>query len=165
MAITDITPNYLSPLEFSFSINRLPYVKFYIQGANVPGVSGTPAEVSTPFRNIYFGGDNLTYNDFNITVRMDENINAYQEILNWIVGVNFPDQFDQFANLEVGDGIYSDASLIVLTTGKNPNILFKMKDIFPTSLGDLTMDTTAGDIEFVTCDITFKIGSYTIESI
>ena len=162
MVAANIKQNYLSPIEFRFLIQRLPYTEFFTQSVNVPGVSLNATEMATPFKTLYFSGDNITYNEFTVNVRVDENMNNYQEILNWMIGMTFPDNFDQYANLTEGDGIYSDATLMIMTNGKNSNIQIVMKDIFPTSLGDIQLNTTAGDVDFASCDITFKIGSYEI---
>ena len=165
MVAANIKQNYLSPIEFRFLIKRLPYTEFFTQSANVPGLSISAIERATPFKTLYFSGDNVTFNEFTVNVRVDENMNNYQEIFNWIVGLSFPDNFDQYANLSAGDGIYSDATLMIMTSGKNPNIQIVYKDIFPTSLGDIQLNTTSGDVDYATCDITFKIGSYEIRPV
>lgn len=165
MVAANIKQNYLSPVEFRFVINRLPYTEFFTQGANVPGLSLNPAEMSTPFKTLYFSGDKINYNEFNINVRVDENMNNYQEIFNWMIGMTFPESFDQYANLTAGAGLYSDATLMIMTSGKNPNIQIVFKDIFPISLADIQLNTTTSDIDFATCDITFKIGGYEIRPV
>lgn len=165
MVAANIKQNYLSPIEFRFLIKRLPYTEFFTQSANVPGLSISATEMATPFKTLYFSGDNVTFNEFTVNVRVDENMNNYQEIFNWIVGLSFPDNFDQYANLSEGDGIYSDATLMIMTSGKNPNLQIVYKDIFPTSLGDIQLNTTSGDVDYATCDITFKIASYEIRPV
>lgn len=165
MVAANIKQNYLSPIEFRFLIKRLPYTEFFTQSANVPGLSISATEMATPFKTLYFSGDNVTFNEFTVNVRVDENMNNYQEIFNWIVGLSFPDNFDQYANLSAGDGIYSDATLMIMTSGKNPNLQIVYKDIFPTSLGDIQLNTTSGDVDYATCDITFKIASYEIRPV
>ena len=157
---SNIQQNYLSPLEFRFIIHRLPYTEFFTQSVNIPGISMTPAVMPTPFKEQYFSPDKLDYSDFTVQIRVDEQMSNYIEIVNWMKGLAFPDEFEQYANLIAGDeGLYSDATLMVLTNGKNPNINVILKDIFPINLSDLQMDTKAGDVDYVTCDITFKINN------
>ena len=166
MAIQNIKQNYLSPIEFRFAIKRLPYVTFFTQNVSLPGVTINPTEQGTPFKTLYFAGDRLIYDQFTVTFRVDENMNNYLEIYNWMVGLTFPERFAQFANLDASeDGLYSDATLLVMSNGKNPNIQYKLKDIFPINLSNIDMDTTVGDINYVTASVTFQIGSYDIETV
>ena len=160
----NIKQNYLSPVEFRFIIKRLPFVTFFTQQVSLPGVSINPAEQNTPFKTLYFTGDKLLYDQFTVNFRVNENMDNYLEIYNWMVGLSFPEKFDQFANLDQSeDGLYSDASLLVMNNGRNPNILYKLKDIFPVNLSNIDLDTTAGDIDYVPANVTFQIGSYDIE--
>lgn len=159
----NIKQNYLSPVEFRFIIKRLPYVEFFIQEATVPGLSLASVETGSPFRTQYWHGDKLTYEQFTINFRVDENMNNYQELFNWMVGLTFPDRFSQFANLEESDdGLYSDATLMIMTNGKNPNMQVVFKDIFPINLGTIQMDTTAASVDYVTVDATFQTNSFEI---
>jgi len=155
--------NYLNPVEFRFSIHRLPATKFFVQSATLPGVSTGSTEQFTPFKTIYRPGDKITFDDLTLTVAVDENLQSYLETWNWMIGLTKPENFSQYANLIEGDGVYSDATLTLLTSGKNPNIQVMFKDMFPTSLGQIQLNTTNSTIEVPTTDITFKYSSYSIE--
>lgn len=162
----NIKQNYLSPLEFQFTINRLPYTEFFTQGANVPGLTLNPVEVPTPFKPTYFSSDSATYNDLTLSIRVDENMQSYREIYNWMLGLAFPDNFEQFANLKASDeGVYSDATLVIVTNGKAPNIRIVYKDIYPISLGDIPMMTTSQDVDPIVVDVTFKTNGHEIRVI
>jgi len=162
--VKQISQNYLSPVEFRFIIKRLPFVEFFTQEATLPGINMQPVPSPTPFRQMYFHGDKLEYDEFTINFRVDENMNNYQEITNWMVGLSFPDKFSQFANLDDSiDGLYSDATLMIMTNGKNPNLQVVFQDIFPINLGSVQMDTTSQDIDYVTADATFRTNSFEIK--
>jgi len=165
MATIDITQNFMSPKEFRFSIERLPHVTYFAQDANIPGISANPTVTQTPFKEIYTHGDRLTWNTFSVTVRIDENMNNFIEIFNWMQGLTYPDEFDQYANLVKGDGLYSDATLTVLSNAKNPNVEFRFKDIFPISMGDVILTVQDVDIEYATTEITFQTNGYTIHQL
>lgn len=156
--------NFLAPINYAFSIKRLPFVSYFVQEANVPGLALNPVEQPTPFKPIYLPGDKIEYNDLSLTVRVDEDMQNYIEIYNWIVGLTFPDNFDQYANLTAGDGLYSDATLLIKTNAKNPNITFTFKDLFPTSISDIQMSSTESDIEYVTANITFRHNGFDIST-
>lgn len=160
MARQNIQQNFLSSVGFKFSINRLPNTTFYIQSANVPGLDGGVSEQPNPFKTIYRAGDKLTFNDLVVTVRMDSKLETYEEIADWMFGLYYPESFEQQQELIDGAGLYSDATLTILTPKGNPMLDFKFKDIFPYNLGELQMDTTASDVDYLTCTMTFKVNGF-----
>lgn len=57
-------------------------------------------------------------------------------------------------------GIYSDATLTVLTNKNNPVTEIRFRDVFPTSLSGLSYDQQASDVDYLSTDITFKYKYY-----
>jgi hypothetical protein len=154
--------NFLSPVEFKFTINRMPTVQYYIQSINIPAISSGYTEQITPFKNTYRHGDKLTYDDLYMTVAVDENMESYLETWGWLLGLTKPEEFDQYANLLDGDGLYSDATLHILNSSKNNNIEVKFADLFPISVGAITLNTALSDVPVPTVDLTFKYNKYSI---
>lgn len=165
MATYQFKQNFLSPTGFRFLINRLPHVEFFVQAANIPGISMGVTEVVNPFKPTYRHGDKLQFDEFVISVRVDQEMKSYTEIFDWMYGLTSPDNFDSYQNLLDGEGAYSDATLTVLNNKQNPAINVKFKNIFPISLGQISMNTTDGDIDYVMTDITFKTDGWTFETL
>lgn len=158
--------NFLSPIGFKFAIKRLPNVSFYVQGASIPGMSMSPTSVATPFKAMQFAGDKLDHETFSLTVRVDEYMESYNEIYDWIVGLTKPESFDQYSNLKKSEfGLYSDASLVILDSRANPSLEVHFKDIFPVSIGNIVFDTTRQDVNYVTCELTFEHNGFSIHKI
>ena len=162
--------NFLSPLGFQFTIRRLPNVELYIQSATLPSVSMAEVQVQTPFSRLYFNPDHLEYGEFSITFRVDENMNNYREIFNWMIGIAFPDNFNQHKTLvtrKQGDtsGIFSDAQLTILNSTANPNIRVNFEDMFPTNLSEIVFDTRNTDITYAEATATFRHKRFTIVKI
>ncbi len=158
--------NFLSPIGFKFAIKRLPNVSFYVQGASIPGMSMSPTSVATPFKAMQFAGDKLDHETFTLTVRVDEYMESYNEIYDWIVGLTKPESFDQYSNLKKSEfGLYSDASLVILDSRANPSLEVHFKDIFPVSIGNIVFDTTRQDVNYVTCELTFEHNGFSIHKI
>jgi hypothetical protein len=157
-----IKPNYLSPVEYRFAVKRLPHVSFFVQAINLPGLNTGATIVPTPFRNYPLHGDKLEFDDLTLDVAMDENMKSFIEVRNWIYGLSKPENFYQYANLLKGEGLYSDATLIILNSSKNSNIEITFKDIFPTNLGSIQFDTRATTVDVPVCNMTFKFMSYDI---
>jgi hypothetical protein len=156
------TTNFLSPVEFKFVLTRLPNVEFFVQSVNIPGTSSGVTEFPTPFKTLYEPGDKITYDDLTVTVICDENLASYREIHDWLVALTTPDSFDQYKSLTPGT-VKSDATIIVLNSNKNANIMFKFVDMFPTAISGIQLNTSGSDVTPPTFDITFKYGGYKIE--
>lgn len=158
--------NFLSPIGFRFVIKRLPKVSFFVQSAIIPGVSGGPTTTPTPFRDMKFVGDKTRFEPFSINVRLDENMESYLEVYNWLIASTKGNSYDQFKSLDTGEfGIYSDASLVILNSRSNANIEFQFKDIFPIAIGALNFDTTQGDVNYISCDMTFEYNGFDVKAI
>ena len=179
--------DYASPTQFKFSIVKLPKVEFFVSSVNIPGISLGSDEQATPLLDLPYPGDKLTYEDLNMTFLVDENLENYREVHGWLVGLGFPRDHTEFKNLaDSGDdrfpgssaqiseepglggkfqpakegGIYSDATLTVLTNKNNPVTEIRFRDVFPTSLSGLSYDQQASDVDYLSCDITFKYKYY-----
>jgi hypothetical protein len=167
------TNNFLSSVEFKFVINRLPNVEFYVQQVNIPGISSGSTEIQTPFKAILMPGDLLTYDDLTLSIIADERMLSFKECMSWLEGITRPQDFTGYAALEkntrsglnAGKGITSSASLIVLNSNKNPSIKLSIEDMFPVSIGSISLNTTDSDINPPTFDVTFRYANYTIESL
>lgn len=158
--------NFLSPTGFRFSIKRLPNVAFFVQSATIPGISMNAIEYPTPFKTLEFASSKLAFEQFTINIRVDEYMDSYNEIFDWMVGLAPTKSFDQYNTLNKSEfGLYSDASLIVLNSRQNPALEVTFQDIFPVSLGSVSLDTTTPDINYISCSITFAHNGYKITRI
>jgi hypothetical protein len=165
--------NFLSPTGFKFTLKRSPKVAFFSNEANIPDLNLGIAVQTSYLKDIDLPGDKIVFGDLNLRFLVDENLENYMEIQNWIRGLGYPENLQQFSDLQnqgiiqgnyVQDrqNIYSDGTLQVLTSSSIPNFQVVFKDLFPYSLGTLTFDATQTDIQYFTADVGFK---YTIYSI
>lgn len=145
--------NFLSPLGFKFSIKKTPNVNYFVQQVSMPGVSLGSVDMPTPFQRIPIAGTQLTYGELSITFKIDEDMQNYLELYNWLTAIGFPDNFGQYPGERE---VYSDATLTVLSSAYRPkhNIIFR--DLYPTDLSGFAMLTTASDVDHVECIATFK---------
>lgn len=156
-----MTVNYLSTIEFRFKINRLPNTEFYIQGVTMPGISSGFTTQATPMRMIYRPGDKLEFEDLSLTCVVDEQMKTYREVWNWLVAITKPTSFDERAAIEsTAEGVYSDATLVLLNSSKNPSIEISFKDLFPISVSAIEFDTKQTDRIPPTVTYDFKYGTY-----
>jgi hypothetical protein len=162
--------NFLSPIGFKFVLDRAPKTVFLCQSANIPSIGMGSPEQATPFKNIPLSGD-VTYEDLTISFLIDENMENYMEIHNWIKAISAADSFDRYKDFveeskeKTGmKSISCDGSMMILTNNYNYNFLVSFKDMFPVSLGALQFDTGGIDVQFLTAEVTFKYTIYNIEN-
>ncbi len=153
----------LSPIGFRFQIQKLPHVNYFCTAASIPDMSlGRIDTVTNPFNKLPIAGDKMEFSDLSLKFRVDEDMKNYREIVDWMTGLGFPDNYEQRKLLTEP---YSDASLIIMTSQYQPNIEVKFIDLYPTNISSLEFDISQSDIEYLTGDVTFTYRSYQITSI
>ena len=157
--------NFLSPLGFRFTMNRTPNLNYFASKATLPTITMNEYNQVSPFVNNPFPGDKITYEPFNLTFRVDENLVNYLEIHDWIVGLGHPDNLDEQYKTIDAKGIKTDGSLIVLSSNQNPVFRLAFQDMFPLSLSPLAFDVTSQDVEYLECDVQFRYRRFTVEKL
>ena len=179
--------DYASPTQFKFSIFKLPKVEYFCTAANIPGVTLGSTSLPTPLKDVTIPGDKLDYDTLNISFLVDENLENYREIHGWLTGLGFPKDYSQYRALqsagsdrfptttnetyssEIGQvskqtpddgGLYSDATLFVLTSKNNSNIEIRFRDVYPISLSGLDYNQQATDVDYLTATVTFQYKIY-----
>lgn len=167
---TPINHNFLSPLNFKFQIKKAPHVNFFIQKVNIPGISIGSVSTPNPYVKFQYSGEHIAYEDLSISFKVDEDLNNYLEIHNWLKSLGKPESYEQYANLAskpvyTGDGIMSDISVIVLSSTKIANYDVTYRDAFPVSLSSITFTSTDTDVSYLEATATFKYTIYDITKI
>lgn len=160
-------PNFLSPLGFRFHAKRMPNVTFFTQRASIPTVSLGTATVPTPFSSIPVPGDHLVYSDFTLTFKVDEDLNNYIEVYNWMTALGFPDNFDQYKSVvpqrySMNEGVYSDGVLEILNSAKKAIAEVQFVDMYPTSISDLSFNSTDSDVSFIEATVSFAYRTFKV---
>ena len=179
--------DYASPTQFKFGINQLPKVEFFTVGANIPAINLGDAMFPTPFKDIPMMGDKLTYDNLSITFIVDEYLENYQSIHEWMTAIGFPKSRKQFSDfranasntpvitqgesLDIGDvqpptginALFSDATLTILSNKNNPILNVFFRDMYPVVLGALDYTQTATDVEYMTSTVDFAYQIYEFE--
>lgn len=164
MAITDSIPeniNFLSPLLFRFQIKKSPHVNFFLQEATLPSVSLPPIESPNPFVKLPVFGDHIDFSALTITFKVDENLENYQELFQWIRDIGFASSYDEHSRIIsqprwTGLGIYSDVSLFILNSASNPRFEILFRDAVPIGLSSLRFHSPDTDVQFMSCQASFR---------
>ena len=183
--------DYASPIQFRFKCTKLPEVEFTCQTANIPGISLGSGTQPTSLVDVPIPGDKISYQSLDISFLVDENLNNYKEIHDWLLGLGFPQNHTQFADLQAGSadrfpgstassvatgskrtpaplaegGIYSDATLTVLNSKNIAKTEIRFKNVYPISLGSLSYNVQASDVDYLQVAASFNYLNYDIVQI
>ncbi len=158
--------NYMYPINFIGNVKRLPNTTFHLQRSNIPALSSSPITVPTGLNPIRATYDSLNYHELNWSFIVDEKLDNYMEIFDWMHGIAFPQDNDQFIGLskDASDAtLKSDIDLTILNSSKNPIASVTFYDTFPSFLGDLNFDTSANASTPLIAEVTFNYNYYSIE--
>ena len=181
--------DYASPTQFRFGINQLPKVEFFTVAAAVPSIAMGDAIFPTPFKDIPVMGDKLTYENLSISFIVDEYLENYISLHEWMTAIGFPKNRTQFkdfrantsnvaqatqgTSLDIGDvqpatsanALFSDAYLMILSNKNNPIVEITFHNLYPVVLGPLEYNQGAADVEYITVSADFAYQIYEIKTL
>tara|TARA_A100001037_G_scaffold129788_1_gene117542 strand:+ start:430 stop:963 length:534 start_codon:yes stop_codon:yes gene_type:complete len=163
--------NFLSGVAFKFNLTKFPKVDFFSNSARIPELSLELAQQSSYLKNIAVPGERLTYGDFTLRFLVDENMENYVSVYNWLKGLGFPETTQQFRDVTTDSKgqrdpkeAFCDGTLRILNSNYREVGKVKFNDLFPTSLTSLDFDATATDVQYLTAEATFKYTIYDLEN-
>lgn len=176
--------SFASQLKYNFLINRCPNVTFFVQEANIPGVTIGRAVAHTPFVHIYEQGDHLDYGTLDISFKVDESFDNWFEIHSWITGMAFPRKRKERADLKNSaiknlDGqpvvpplisevnrkrgdVYSQITLAILNSHNKAIIQYDFVDAWPIGISPIQLSTKDDDVDYLTAQVSFSYTYYNV---
>lgn len=168
--------NFLQPQGFKFLVSRAPKVTFFGNAVNIPGMTlRTIVQKTAGIRDIDVPGEIIDFDDLTLRFLVDEELQNYMEIQNWIRGIGFPESLQEIYDLQSERygviknnssdimNIFSDGTLIIFDAMQHESFKVKFQQLFPYSLSTIQFDATVSDTEFFTAEVSFKYLNYTIE--
>ena len=176
--------DYADPTKFKFSITKLPKVEFFTTQANIPGINLGESIFPTPFKQVPVMGDDLTFDNLEIEFIVDEKLENYRELHQWLVGIGFPKARTQFSSFRKDESqtfptvesvkgdvtnpgtpsgiqaMFGDATLTVMTSKNNPVMEVRFSDVYPVALSGLSFNQQETDITYLTATCTFQYKLY-----
>jgi hypothetical protein len=153
--------NTLKSNAFNFVLARIPETAFRVTACNLPSVYIPTPEENPPGILQAWSGTDSRFEELTLKFIVDENLRNYRELYNWITMQRYAARTDAVAPQYLESELYSDGALITLTNASNPNIVFSFKNMFPTSLSELSFDTTTAVMQ-VSCQAVFRYSYFTI---
>ena len=163
--------NFLSGIGFKFNLTKFPKVDFFSNSARIPELNLELTTQASYLKNIDVPGERLSYGDFTLRFLVDENMENYQSIYDWLTGLGFPETTKEFAEIiKDKDGqrdpkvAFCDGTLSIQNSNYREVAKVKFNELFPISLTSLEFDATNTDVQFFTAEATFKYTIYDLTS-
>jgi len=159
MALRTNNVNYLQPSNFKVTIERKKYgnLEFFAQSVIHPGIAVSAAQV--PFSRIQtvsVPGDSINFDELQLDLIIDEDMNSYIEIFNWIKSLTDTRSDPALKFVE------QDISVSILSSSNNVLKTVKYLNAVPTSIGALTFTATVNDTDVITMPVSFRIDEFEI---
>ena len=153
--------NFLSPIGFKLKLENFEGVDFFCQTANIPDIQMPFTDVPTRFRNVpIVPGGGVTFGDLNVRFIIDEDLVNYHSIYKWIRQNGRADR-----DIDTPDEPqYSNGIIEVTTSSMNTNFVVEYVNMFPINLSNIVFDSSVGDIEYITADVTFKYQQFNLRN-
>jgi hypothetical protein len=153
---TAIETNPLTGVQYKLEIHNLPHVNYHMQTAILPSVQTDAPILSTPNRIIPLTGSQLNYDPFNIEFIIDDKLNNYSELYNWMLRA-ISEKHDRQKH-------FSDATLHILNGDLTPNQKITFYNTFPTLIAELAFDSGDTDSTPTICSAVFSYSHFKLES-
>jgi len=163
--------NNLHKDKFRLVFLELPSVQFFSSSMNLPGISQNAVEIPNAVNRLYVGSTKLTFEAFQLSFRVDEDLKNYNEVFHWLAGITSPsDPEKEFVPYNLAKNrlqnknvysVFSDATLISLTNSSNKNVNIFFREMMPISLTGLDFDNTDNGVLNATA--AFNYTNYEIE--
>jgi len=155
--------NYLQPTSFKITIDRknFPNLEFFCQDFTHPGMIMNSVEV--PYKKIQaipFIGDKLTFNELLANIILDENMEAYNEMYNWMRTNLDNNENSRLESEGLRPPSVSDITLSILSSHNNQTKQVRYIDCMPTALTDIQFQSTASGTEFITFGASFRFSYF-----
>lgn len=164
--------NFLSPIGFKFILARYPKVAYFCQSANIPSMNLSIPEQPTMYGRPLPMEGSITYDPLTISFLVDEDLENYLIIHNWLRGLGVPNQFSErsdFYDLQATKianepvSLYADGTLSVLNSNFRGNFNIVFKDLIPTGLNALEFSATVDGTEYAMAQVSFRYAEYEIQ--
>ena len=166
--IANLPENYntLSSVSFRLQIEKLPHVTYFLQTANLPGITVAESTVTTPTRAYPVTGTIIEFETLDVTFIIDEDMKNFMEIFQWLRAMSSTEDLgeerERLQSIFGNTSLYSDATLTILTNNMNASKSVTFRDVFPTSLSSIAFESSVYAIEVITSDVSFQLRDYVI---
>ena len=162
--------NFLQPNKFRLVLGRFPNVQYRCTASTLPGISLPRLSQPSMFAEQPIPGTTLQYDDLELTFQVDEDLKNWLEIHDWMRAIGKPTDFAERRRVQPnvnsarsnGAQVYTDATVIVLSSHNNPTYEIQYKDCWPQRLTPIRWATTTDGQEIIVATVTLPYTYYDI---
>ncbi|QIG65694.1 baseplate wedge subunit [Ochrobactrum phage vB_OspM_OC] len=161
------TLNFAHGNKFRFVISDLPNTQFLGVQYITPTITATSIKVPYKQHYVNVGGDKLDYGDLTVTFKIDKEYKNYIELVTWLNGIGKPHDYKEREDLVKSHQITKyqmnehligcDVSIIMLDNQSNPSMEIIFRNVFPTTLTGINLDTKVGNDITLEATVTFAV--------
>ena len=160
--------NFLSPIGFKFLLSKYPKIPYFSQSANIPAMNLGIQQQPTPLHPLPLEGF-IGYDPLNMTFLIDEDLENYMILHNWIRALGTPDDTQErktFMERELkewnSDKLTADGTLVILNSNFKQNFNVVFMDLIPQSLSAMEFNATIDGTEYATASVSFTFNAYQV---
>jgi len=160
MAEVTNNKNFMQPTQFSIVIDRenYPNITFFAQDVTHPDVGASPVSLSHKGTTVFMPGDTIDYGTLTMSAIIDEDMNTYTEMYNW-VRRNMTEYKTGIGANTSGTSSTSDITVNILNSHNNKVKGIRYRNAFPTNVSGIAFTTKTTET-YLIFDITFQIDSF-----
>ena len=91
-----------------------------------------------------------------VIIIVDENLNSYTELYNWMDRLVDNKEVRALDRTDTIPPTYADITVSILSSHNNTTRQIRYLECIPVSLGDMTLESTSGDVQYITFPATFR---------
>lgn len=150
--------NHFNASEFQIFIHKLPKVSFAATKFDLPGISGSAPQSPTPFNPINMAYDKIEYSPLTLDFIVDENLDNYISVFNWMKGLGTDEKFKQRVDLK--NQLVTDVTVVMYSSSDNPVKTVEFKNCMPTALSNIQLSTNEQDVVYPHANLSMTYDYY-----
>ena len=154
------TIDLLQVNKFKLTIHNYPYLEYFCQSVNLPGVSIPEFIQPSHFTTIKRPATTIQYDDLEVVFLVTEDLKNWLQLYDWMTRTVPTRSFKEIIQPE--KDIYSDITLNILSNKSNRVMEVNYKQCWPKSLSGIIFDTTSSDASNTTATIIFSYSGHTV---
>lgn len=164
--MSDCLKNFLTTSRFLVNLSRLPGVDFYCQSVTTPDINVNTNLTKYSVGYTYETDTQISYGNLTLTFIVDENLDNYNQVLNWMQSISPDENFEKTSELlenskKEGYGFdYTDVELILNNSQLKTSYIYK--NCVPVSLSGLEFNVSE-DL-YISASLTFAVPQIEITS-
>jgi hypothetical protein len=154
------TIDLLQSNKFKLTIHKYPYLEYFCQNINIPGIDIPEFVQPSTFTAIKRPATVINYDDLEITFLVTEDLQNWLQMMDWMTRIVPTRSFKEVITPE--RDVYSDITLNILSNKSNRMMEVNFKQCWPKSLSSITMDSTTLDAANITATVSFAHSGFTV---